>query len=968
MNVKEIVKVLQKDELFVDTNIYDLTMEVKGRPQTDNRHLSDGDIFICIKGHRFDGHSVIPAVQRTKVSLIIQQTPLNANFPAIQVTNTRKAAALVAALYHGTPTSRLKIIGVTGTNGKTTTTMLIFQALRNLNRKCGWIGTLGYYVNDIHKTTEHTTPDSMELQGILTEMVDAGCEYVVMEVSSHSLALDRVYGVPFYISMFTNLSRDHLDFHSTMSEYAKSKYLLFEYTRCNKGVMIINIDDTYGAEFYQNLKRDIASIEQGTEIAGFGGHQLKLENDQCILKSLSFVKGDYWIKESASDLDGSRFILHTQNVNYLVKSPLIGTFNILNLALTVALLDQLQIPPLTIETLIPTLNSVPGRLQKVPNDRGISVYIDYAHTPDALDNVLQSLAKLKNRRLLCLFGAGGDRDKGKRAEMLTITLAFADAVIVTDDNPRFENPNQIIVDIISETDIWAPWWIIRNRQVAIESIINLAQEGDIVLIAGKGHEKYQEIEGVKHCFDDYQVAEEALNRKPDSDHRLVLPVDKLMLEILLGDHIRTSYPVENIKAQHYTHISTDSRSIGKDSIFFAIRGQNYDGHDYLSQAMKYDTNIAVVENDRHCEYNSIVTENTVLALGKLCRKYLQMFPAYRIALTGSTGKTSTKEFLANILSNHAPTLKTDKNENNIIGLCKTIQRIKPRDQYAVFEIGTNQFGEIGQLADIASPHCGIILNVGPSHLEAFGDEDGVYWEKTALFRRKLDKMIYCGDDERFRVFSSHGIPVGLSPDCKYRVHEINRQERGISFKVNDQNYQIPCNMEFYALNASFAIVTATELGVDHQTISQALKIPLELDLRMKLVESEQGTIIIDCYNANPVSMQKAIEYFFDLNPSAPHVAILGDMLELGDTAVPYHKMIGSMLSDKTEHTLITVGNLSTYYHSQNGNDYQLHFNDVDALIESDILKDMPFDAVILLKASHGIHLEKAVPHINLGGH
>jgi len=964
MNVKQIIQILQKNELFVSTSIADLTREIKGKPRTDNRLLHEGDMFICIKGHRFDGHTFIPSAQKTGVGLIIQQTPICDDYPTIQVNNTRKAAALIVALYHGNPASQLKIIGVTGTNGKTTTTMLIFQTLMLLGKKCGWIGTLGYHVNDIHKSTDHTTPDIEKLQEIFTEMVQAGCEYVVMEVSSHALALDRVYGVPFYVSMFTNLSRDHLDFHLTMTEYARCKYLLFEYTRQNSGVVVINIDDKYGSDFYSKLRHDIATM--GDKIVGEGiqdENDGKEESQKCVLKSLSLVEGDYLVKDSHFDLFGSHFTLQTAYRQYEIRSQLIGTFNVLNLALTVALLDLLDIPQDVVETLIPKLQTVPGRLQKVPNDRGIGVYVDYAHTSDALGNVLQSLSQLKRNRLLCLFGAGGDRDKGKRNEMLTIALEYADAVVITDDNPRYENPNQIIIDIIGETDLWAPWWIIRDRHRAIESLIAMANDGDIVLIAGKGNEKYQEIEGTKLYFDDYQIAVDALCREDRADERLVLPVDKLMLEILFSQNLHNTNPMTSIKPEHFTRISTDSRTISENSIFFALKGENYDGHDYVSQALKSGNTIAVVEHRDRFEHSCIVTDDAAKAMGKLCRKYLQMFPAYRIALSGSTGKTSTKEFIYNILSSVSPTLKTNKNENNIIGLCKTIQKIKPQHRFAIFEIGTNHFGEVAHLAEVADPQCGIVLNVGPSHLEAFGDEDGVFWEETALFRRSLNKMIYCGDDERFAVFSTDGISVGKKIDNQYRIDNVSVAQGGLVFTVNGMVYHIPQPIPFYAVNAGFAVATALELGIDHVSIRQSLMKELDLDLRMKFIKNGDGTLIVDCYNANPVSMQSAIEVFFDVEPNLPHVAILGDMLELGDSEVLYHKMIGAILGDRAAHTLITVGVLSNHYHSHRNGDYRLHFDTTEALIESEILKDIPSQVIILVKASHGIHLERIIPHI-----
>ncbi|MGC9362869.1 MAG: glutamate ligase domain-containing protein, partial [Candidatus Syntrophosphaera sp.] len=366
------------------------------------------------------------------------------------------------------------------------------------------------------------------------------------------------------------------------------------------------------------------------------------------------------------------------------------------------------------------LNAVPpvrGRMERVPNDRGIGVFVDYAHTPDALENVLQAGRDIAQGRLLCLVGAGGERDRGKRPLMLNAALKHSDAVVITDDNPRGEDPNAIIREIAAGSETWLPWWVIRDRGEAIKAILGLARPGDVVLICGKGHETYQEIEGVRHHFDDSEVARQALapgNPEEYSGDRLALPVDRLMLELLL------EIPAEDASGyqapQLFKRVSTDSRTIQPHSVFFALKGGNFDGNDYLEKVLEDPSCLGIGSRDLE-KANYLRVGDPLEAMAKLFRKYLVMFDAYKIALTGSTGKSSAKEMLAQVFSSEAPTLKTDANENNMIGLCKTIARIRPQHRFCVFELGTNSFGEIAALSDVCSPDAGIIMNIGPSHLE-----------------------------------------------------------------------------------------------------------------------------------------------------------------------------------------------------------------------------------------------------------
>lgn len=911
---------------------------IPGAPRVDNRLVSRGDIFICIEGFSSDGHKyAFDAISRG-AALVIGRQELDISIPYVKVSDTRKAAALIAKLYYGNPSGELTMIGITGTNGKTTTSLVIYQALCGLGVKAGWIGTLGYYLEGTLHKTLHTTPDIFELNDILSQMRAAGITNVVMEVSSHAIALDRIYGLEFDYCLFSNLSREHLDFHKTMEEYAETKYSFLEkYARLG-ATAVVNSDDAFGRIIIDRLA--------GT---------------QCL--SVGQNAADYLLHQVSLKPESSSFVLRVNGKDRAFLSKLIGGFNVANLALACATLIELGYSMEQTAIVIAEIDPVKGRFERVPNNRGIGVFVDYAHSPDAIENILKSCKEITHNRLLCLIGAGGNRDKGKRPLMLQSALHNCDAVIISDDNPRDEDPRRIISDMLVGTDLWFPWWIIRDRKKAIEAILRLAQPGDIVVICGKGHENYQEIEGVRHSFDDYQVALHYLNSVKSSDDltQLVLPVDEMTLK-LLGEE-RAEYPDFGYnEPKCFVKISTDSRAISSGSLFFAIKGERFDGNNYIDSVIADRSNMAIGSIDK-AEIGYYYHSDPLLLMAKICRKYLQLFPAYKVALTGSTGKSSTKEYLAAVLGAKAKTLKTLSNENNLIGLCQTILRIKPDDLYAVFELGTNHFGEIRQLCEICQPDSSMIINIGPSHLEFLINEDGVFEEKRAIFDRSLQYRLYPADDPRFAVYGSSGLSIGFSEQADYRISRAQIDEDITDFYVNQYKFRIAGTVPHNVTNAAFAIATALCLGFDPIVIQKGLDSIVQLPKRMEIIKLGSGVLIADCYNANPVSMQKAIEYWRALSPDKPHKAILGDMLELGDNSDSYHQMIGAMLSEQSFEDLITVGTLSRYYRPECLLAYR-HYDEVSLLPTGFDLVDYCKDSIVLVKSSHGIHLDKLL--ITLG--
>ncbi|NQT23726.1 UDP-N-acetylmuramoyl-L-alanyl-D-glutamate--2,6-diaminopimelate ligase [candidate division KSB1 bacterium] len=447
----------------------------------DSREVKLGWVFFAIPGFQSDGHDFISdAIRNGALAVVAEKQVKGSSTPIIIVDNSRKATAEAARRFYDVPFENMTLIGITGTNGKTTSTYMMESILNEVGLKTGIVGTVQYRWADKVRDAVRTTPDAIEIYSLLREMADEGVQAVALEVSSHALSLDRVLGIPFKAAIFTNLSRDHLDFHKTPEAYAEAKSRLFAMLDGNIGV--INGDDAEAVRMKKSCT----------------GH--------AVLFGESGSGLDYVIKNVHFSEAGSSFTLSHENQDYDFVTPLWGHFNVFNAAgVSVAALE-LEYPLNAIQAGLKKLDRVPGRMEGIQSASGFRVVVDYAHTPDALENVLQTARDFTSGKLITVFGCGGDRDKGKRPEMGAIGEAFADRVFITSDNPRTENPDTIIQEILAGLKNPAKSEVIPNRREAIEAALRSATEGDTVMIAGKGHETYQEIMGKRTHFDDREIA------------------------------------------------------------------------------------------------------------------------------------------------------------------------------------------------------------------------------------------------------------------------------------------------------------------------------------------------------------------------------------------------------------------------------------------------------------------------------
>ncbi|GDX09353.1 UDP-N-acetylmuramoyl-L-alanyl-D-glutamate--2,6-diaminopimelate ligase [Verrucomicrobiota bacterium] len=461
----------------------------------DSRKVVEGALFVALPGEKADGTEFIDsAIDRGAAAIVSEKPGLTTRAAAIEVLNARHALADLSAAYFRHPSQKIKVVGVTGTNGKTTTTFLIKHILDTDFLRCGLIGTVRYVVGERELPATRTTPESADVHELLWQMRSAGCKSCAMEVSSHALALDRVRGVEFDASVFTNLTQDHLDFHRTMDAYFETKASLFTGLRDQKkkkGRAIINSDDRHGEKLADRLSRDM-------EVITFG-----------VGRDAQFRAGDVKM-----DFAGTTFQLMAVGKNYLVRMPLIGMFNVYNSLAAIATAHALGVSVRKAVQSLAVAPAVPGRLQAIVAQKPFRVFVDYAHSDDALTNVLRTLRELNPARIIVVFGCGGNRDRAKRPKMAAAVDALADHAIVTSDNPRKEDPIAIIEDIKPGFRRLRPDCV-PDRKEAIYHAIAMAQPRDIILLAGKGHETYQEFADSTVPFDDAAIAASALSSRSE---------------------------------------------------------------------------------------------------------------------------------------------------------------------------------------------------------------------------------------------------------------------------------------------------------------------------------------------------------------------------------------------------------------------------------------------------------------------
>jgi murE/murF fusion protein len=967
----------------------------------DSRKARPNSVFVALRGNDADGHDFIrDALARGCRHVIVEDAdvavPEN-DCCMVRVADSRRVPGLMAAEMEKHPARSMTMIGLTGTNGKTTVSWMIEQMLVGCGHRVGVIGTVNYRYRDISGAeivlpAPLTTPDSVFLQGLLRKMAESGVTHVVMETSSHALVQRRLEGVQFDVALFTNLSRDHLDFHRSMDAYFAAKKLLFTRYLKKNGRMVI-VTDKGGR------KEDPGAV-LARELAKNGQHRVIT----CSLDEAATVRAE----KVGRDINGFDCTLVAGKHKTSFHSSLAGRYNLLNVLAAVGAGLALDLDISRAVRALQQLDSVPGRLERVRLDgtgenSGLpAVFVDYAHTPDALDNVLQTLRELARGRVVCVFGCGGDRDRGKRHLMGAVAAKLADVVVVTSDNPRSEDPESIIDDILPGlqgsdfrelepeqlfSGISGRGWIrISDRREAIRTGISASGPGDIVLIAGKGHEDYQILGRERIFFDDRLEAADGLLTW--NTHHLIRATDGL----LAGGGQRCLL----------RNISTDTRSVASGDVFVALVGENFDGHDFVDQAVSAGAGAVIVSRQPSEGTHGvpiILVRDTLRALGDLAayRRRLLGRDLQVVAVTGSSGKTTVKEMTAAVFrrhlhalrTGHDPLLKTGGNFNNLVGLPLSLLPVDSGHKTAVLEMGMNRPGEIARLTEIAGPDIGCITNVQAAHLEGLGSIEGVARAKGELFsglEKKSTAVVNYDSPLVRRLPRSAQRVVGfaVTPSGRRhkpmvratRINSLGAEGMRFTLHIGDRNKRITVSTpgKHNVSNCAAAAATAHAAGIAPETIFAALQDFTNIDRRMQFMTLAGGIQVLnDCYNANPGSMAAALETVRGFGErDCRRVAVLGDMLELGRESESAHRKIGRQAAEQGYDFLVLVGEFADHAAQgaeEAGLDRQRTFcfgttlEAADWLYRAMIAGRIRSGDWLLVKGSRGMRMEKILDEL-----
>lgn len=874
----------------------------------DSRKVQPGFIFVAIRGLSTDGHHYInEAIQSGAKGIICERLPDSKKheIPLVVVPDTRKALALLAAQFYGHPANYLNLIGVTGTNGKTTVTHLLEAIFKAKGDTTGVIGTVGYKIKNKLLPAQYTTPESLDLEELLREMVAKKVNTVLMEVSSHAISLDRVYQLPFDVAVFTNLTQDHLDFHKTMESYWEAKSSWFHSLPSvlpltvppKKPVAVLNLDDPYGRELVCKLQ--VPVITYG-----------------------SSPGADLQVKDIKLQKRNTRFTVIWKGEEDEIITPLLGEFNVYNSLAAMAVALSSSVPLSVIKRVLKSMKPVPGRFERVKFAKEFTVIVDYAHTPDGLANLLRSVRNIAKGKVITLFGCGGDRDRGKRPKMGFEAGKYSDIVIVTSDNPRSEDPVEIIKEIqpgIKESRFLGgkekECIIEPDRRKAITKALAKAVRDDIVVIAGKGHETYQIFKDKTIHFDDREVVKEIMREWQREPLKVKDVVEITGGKLLVGD------PETTIQS-----ISTDTRTLKAGSMYVALEGERFDGHNFLRQAVRKKATAVLVKREKGCSLlvSCIGVEDTLTAYMKLANFHRQKLDLPVVAVTGSNGKTTTKELIAFLLAKKFIVLAARESFNNEIGVPKTILELEPKHDCLVLELAMRGKGQIKALADIALPNIGIITNIGEAHLEMLLSREAIMHAKGELLESlPPDGLAVLPAEDPWATHLAakckcrivyYGVGDKLG-GVNYAIAPIQTTQDGEMIRLLSPQGSLDCQVRFLGKhnlrNAAGAMAVAMEMGVSLEDTAAALSQFAGVPHRLKMCKRQDGvTILDDTYNASPASMREALRVLTSFPGARRKVAVLADMLELGQEGPNLHREIGKVAAQLQLDLLVTCGDLA----------------------------------------------------------
>ena len=946
---------------------------VTGKLCTDSRQVKPGDGFIAWPGAATDARQhVATALASGACACLVEldgSSPFAFSDERIAAYAQLKAGSgPIAAAYYGHPADALAVLAITGTNGKTSTAWWLAQALSNLELAtpvpCGLVGTLGVGRPPVPGSvgaaelvsTGMTTPDPVLLQQTFKGFVEAGVKACAIEVSSIGLEEQRVAGTPIRTAVFTNFTQDHLDYHGSMEAYWLSKARLFTWPGLQAAV--INIDDPQGAELALEV----------------GGKELDVWTVSCV------GPARLQAQDIGYNAQGLRCTVVEGEQRHTLQTQMIGSYNVSNLLGVIAAMRTLGVPLAAAVDACHRLTPVPGRMECIGAPGQPLVAVDYAHTPDALGKALEALRSLADQRggqLWCVFGCGGDRDTVKRPLMGAVAGRFADQVVVTSDNPRSEKPEVILGQILLGLKGVEYVTVEPDRALAIAQALRRAAANDVLLIAGKGHEDYQEVAGRRLPFSDLVEARQHIGVHDMMTLAQTLP--------WLGAARLVTRDAEG-GAVTFRRVHTDTRTLQPGDLFVALQGERFDANDFLQEAKAKGAVAAICQGDAEARLLAaglpgVGVADAKLALAALATGWRQQFNLPLIAVTGSNGKTTVTQMIAAILKAYQPDafLATQGNLNNDIGVPLTLLRLRRHHAIAVVELGMNHPGEIATLAAMARPTVALVNNAQREHLEFMVTVEAVAQENGAVIDALADNgvAVFPSDDLFTGVWANK---VGSRSVLRFGETVTAQQPSDVrctqAIWAGDAwqvSVATPAGALSYALhiagfhnvkNSLAAVACAQAAGVPLSAIAQGLAQfqPVKGRSRALLVtlKGRAITLVDDTYNANPDSVQAAIQVLAAL--PAPRLLVLGDMGEVGDQGPQFHAEAGALARTLGIETLLTLGELSVA--STASFDGGQHFADMPAL-QAAVLAALPTVGSVLVKGSRFMKMERVVEAITL---
>jgi len=865
----------------------------------NSKDIKKDNIFFAIKGNNFDGNKFISIAIKKGSKIIISEkriTNPQKDILFIHTKNIRKLLAEIAfKIYKNKPNN---LIAVTGTNGKSSVSDFYFQLLKLNKIKVASIGTLGVKSKNIRRNLQNTTIDPIRMGQILSKLKSQKINNVIMEASSHGLTQHRLDGLKFSSGIFTNLSQDHLDYHKNFKEYFKAKLYLFENLIGKKGNVIT--DETLPE--FKRIKKIAIS------------RKLKLQ-------VLNNSKNQFQILSHSYRGEKQILKIRYYNLTREINLNLIGKIQLKNILMAIIAAKNSNISLIKILNVLSQLKPIDGRLEKIGKIKNRSkVILDYAHTPDALRICLSNLKEqFPNKKIILLFGCGGNRDQNKRFKMGKIACDYSNEIYLTDDNPRFEDPRKIRDDIkkgIQDTSIKE----IPDRKKAISEAIKNLNTGDILLVAGKGHEKTQDFGKKKIYFSDKKIILDCIKLKNTS-------LSKNFKINIIKELSKIKNKIPLVKADK---ARINSKEVNKNDIFFAIKGKKNDGNKYIGEAFKNKASLVVVNKVQN-KFNSkrqIKVRNTLKFMTEISKIFRQNIDTNIIAITGSCGKTTLKELLGNVLGKISSVSISPKSYNNKFGVPLSLLNLKHSDEFGVLEVGMDKKGEIDNLTNIIKPNVGLITNINYAHAKNFKNIKQIALAKAEIIKNILPNgfVVLNADDSFFKLHKkiaennninviSFGIKTKKANVKLFNIKKVKKAFK-IKVKLNDK-------FKYFIISNNFQsniynILSALSVISIYKDVLK-LNEKIFLDFRSPAGRGDHSTIKIgnkkinlidESYNSNPLSLKSALKNYDNIDTKKYRkYLLLGDMMELGSHSKKLHQSIVPLINETNIDKVFVMGKM-----------------------------------------------------------